>query len=66
MKSDGTLAGDPTVTEGASSALGLAVAESAKQALLTCQPFTMLSPEHYQQWKDLLLMFNPQELLKGK
>jgi hypothetical protein len=66
MKSDGTVAGDPTVIEGASSSLGLAVAESAKQALLTCQPFAMLRPEHYEQWKDLMLMFDPQELLKGK
>ena len=37
------------------SALGPALAESAKRALLLCQPFTMLKPEHYDQWKDLEL-----------
>ena len=41
------------------------LAESAKRALLSCQPFTMLKPEHYDQWKDLQLNFDPQELLGG-
>ena len=31
----------------------------------SCQPFTMLKPEHYDQWKDLELKFDPQELLGG-
>jgi hypothetical protein len=32
--------------------------QAGKRALLTCQPFTMLKPEHYDQWKDLQLIFN--------
>jgi outer membrane biosynthesis protein TonB len=65
MKPDGSLAGPPVVVEGSPSALGPALAESAKRALLQCQPFTMLRPEHYDQWKDLQLDFNPHELLGG-
>ena len=42
-----------------------ALADSAKRALLFCQPFTMLRPDHYDQWKDLELKFDPQELLGG-
>jgi hypothetical protein len=30
--------------------------------LLKCQPFTMLKPEHYAQWKDLMVRFNPRDL----
>jgi colicin import membrane protein len=65
MKPDGSLAAPPAVVEGSPSLLGPALAESAKRALLLCQPFTMLRPEHYQQWKDLLLDFNPQIMLGG-
>jgi colicin import membrane protein len=65
MRQDGSLAAPPVVVEGSPSALGPALAESAKRALLQCQPFTMLRPEHYQQWKDLQLDFNPHELLGG-
>jgi colicin import membrane protein len=59
------MAQPPVVVEGSASPLGPALAESAKRALLSCQPFTMLKPEHYDQWKDLQIDFNPQELLGG-
>jgi outer membrane biosynthesis protein TonB len=65
MRQDGSLAAPPAVVEGSPSALGPALAESAKRALLQCQPFTMLRPEHYDQWKDLQLDFRPNELLGG-
>jgi hypothetical protein len=65
MRPDGSLAAPPVVVEGSPSALGPALAESAKRALLSCQPFTMLRPEHYDQWKDLQLDFKPNELLGG-
>jgi colicin import membrane protein len=65
MRQDGSLAAPPVVVEGSASALGPALAESAKNALLSCQPFTMLRPEHYQQWKDMQLDFKPSELLGG-
>jgi hypothetical protein len=65
MRQDGWLAGPPAVVEGSPSPLGPALAESAKRALFTCQPFTMLKPEHYEQWKDLQLDFKPNDLLGG-
>jgi outer membrane biosynthesis protein TonB len=65
FKSDGSMSQAPAVVEGSASALGPALAESAKRALLLCQPFTMLRPEHYDQWKDLELKFDPHELLGG-
>jgi hypothetical protein len=65
FKTDGSMVQAPTLVEGSASALGPALAESAKRALLLCQPFTMLKPEHYDQWKDLELRFDPHELLGG-
>jgi colicin import membrane protein len=65
FKQDGSMSQEPVLVEATASALGPALAESAKRALLLCQPFTMLKPEHYDQWKDLELKFDPQELLGG-
>jgi outer membrane biosynthesis protein TonB len=65
FKTDGSMVQTPTLVEGSASALGPALAESAKRALLLCQPFTMLKPQHYDQWKDLELKFDPHELLGG-
>jgi outer membrane biosynthesis protein TonB len=65
FKTDGSMVQAPTLIEGSASPLGPALAESAKRALLLCQPFTMLRPEHYDQWKDLELKFDPHELLGG-
>jgi outer membrane biosynthesis protein TonB len=65
FKPDANLAREPAVVEGSASSLGPALAESAKRALLLCQPFSMLKPEHYEQWKNLQLKFDPQELLGG-
>jgi colicin import membrane protein len=65
FKTDGSMVQAPVLVEGSASPLGPALAESAKRALLLCQPFTMLKPEHYDQWKDLELKFDPHELLGG-
>jgi outer membrane biosynthesis protein TonB len=65
FKTDGSMMQAPVLVEGSASSLGPALAESAKRALLLCQPFTMLRPEHYDQWKDLELKFDPHELLGG-
>jgi hypothetical protein len=68
LKPDGTMTRDPTVVElkGEPSTLGPALAESAKNTLLRCQPFTMLLPEHYDLWKDLEIKFDPREMLRGR
>ena len=65
FKPDGTLTQEPVLVEATASALGPTLADSAKRALLLCQPFTMLRPDHYEQWKDLELKFDPHELLGG-
>jgi len=65
FKPDGSMVSEPVLVEGTASQLGPALAESAKRALLLCQPFTMLKAEHYDQWKDLELKFDPHELLGG-
>ena len=52
------MAQEPTVVEDAAASLGPALADSAKRALLLCQPFTMLKPEHYEQWKAIDIKFN--------
>ncbi len=62
FKPDGSLAQMPTVVAGSASPMGPALAESGKRALLMCQPFTMLKPEHYAQWKDITVDFNPRDL----
>jgi len=65
FKPNGSLVQEPVLVEATASTLGPALADSAKRALLLCQPFTMLRPEHYDQWKDLELKFDPHELLGG-
>jgi hypothetical protein len=65
LKPDGSLAGSPVLVEDTSTTFRPALADSAIQALMTCQPFTMLKPEHYEQWKDLELKFDPHVLLGG-
>ncbi len=63
FRPDGSLAQPPVVVAGSASPLGPAFAESAKRALLQCQPFTMLKPEHYPQWRDVTVNFSPREML---
>lgn len=62
FKPNGALAQAPIVVAGSPSPLGPALAESGKRALLLCQPFTMLKPEHYAQWRDITVDFDPRDL----
>jgi hypothetical protein len=65
FKIDGSMLQAPVLVESTASPLSPALAESATQALLLCQPFTMQQSGHYQQWKDLELKFDPHELLSN-
>jgi colicin import membrane protein len=65
FKSDGSVARAPDLVQAPASPLGPAMAESAKRAILRCQPFKMLKPEHYDQWKDIEINFDPQYMLRG-
>ena len=62
FRQDGTVAAPPQLVAGPPSAFGPAMAESAKRAILTCQPFKMLRPEHYDLWKDIEIDFDPKEM----
>jgi colicin import membrane protein len=65
FKPDGSVAAQPQVVAGTASSYGPAMAESATRAILTCQPFTMLRREHYEQWKDIEITFDPREMFGG-
>jgi colicin import membrane protein len=65
FKPDGTVATAPQLVAGTASPFGPAMMESAKRAILTCQPFKMLRPEHYEWWKDMEITFDPHEMFGG-
>jgi colicin import membrane protein len=64
FNTNGTVLRGPDVVEGAPSALGPVFAESARRAILQCQPYTMLRPEHYSQWRDMEMVFNLRDMFR--
>lgn len=64
LRNDGTLAAPPefqNVGQLTDSAYYRAAAESARRAILECQPFR-LPQEDYDLWQDLILNFDPREM----
>jgi colicin import membrane protein len=61
---DGTVKRGPDVVEGGASAYGPIFAESAKRAILQCQPYTMLRRETYNVWKDMEIGFRPSDMFR--
>ena len=59
LNRDGTLASPPQLLEPIASPQERAVMQSAINALMKCQPYTMLPAEKYKQWKTLDLVFYP-------
>jgi hypothetical protein len=59
LKPDGTLAAPPNVVTSGSSPLFLAAKDSAIRAVYRGQPYTMLRPEHYEDWKEVSIVFDP-------
>ena len=55
---DGSLSRPPVVLQGAASPYGVMVAESAKRAILRCQPYRMLRKETYEKWKEIDMTFD--------
>jgi colicin import membrane protein len=43
----------------------MAAALSAVRAVQLGQPFNMLRPEHYEQWKDIEITFDPRDMIRG-
>lgn len=65
FKPDGSVAAPPELVAGTPSPYGPAMADSARRAILTCQPFNMLKPEHYHLWKDIEITFDPKDMFGG-
>lgn len=61
---DGSVKHGPDVIGGRPSAFGPAFAESAKRAILQCQPYTMLRKETFETWKDMELAFKPSDMFQ--
>ncbi len=59
---DGTLAREPILIEAPPSAKGVALVKSAMSAIQNCQPYKMLPPNLYEEWKVLDLPFSPRDL----
>jgi outer membrane biosynthesis protein TonB len=59
LNPDGTLAGQPLVLTSGNSPLYMAARDSAVRAVFRGQPYTMLRPEHYELWKDIVVTFDP-------
>jgi len=65
---EGRLAGPALLTSPhgySKSALFMASRDSAMRAVLRAQPFDMLKPENYEQWKELEINFDPRDMIRG-
>jgi outer membrane biosynthesis protein TonB len=60
MRPDGTLAAEPTIVaaRGPSKSIAMAVAESARRAIIQCQPYAFLPKAQYETWKSIPLYFD--------
>jgi len=64
FRRDGSVERGPDTVEGSTSPYGPAFAESGRRAILQCQPYTMLKPEHYDSWKDIEIGFTPRDMFQ--
>jgi outer membrane biosynthesis protein TonB len=65
LNPDGTLAAAPIVLTTGSSPMFQAASDSAKRAVYQGQPYSMLRPEHYELWRDIVVTFDPQRVLRN-
>jgi outer membrane biosynthesis protein TonB len=65
MRPDGTVAAEPTIVavRGPSKSVAMAVAESARRAVLQCQAYTFLPKEQYETWKKIEMTFGLKEMM---
>ena len=64
LNEDGSLTQSPQVMNYGSSPIFRAAADSAVRAVWECQPY-QLSPAKYGQWRDMVLNFDPREMVGG-
>jgi hypothetical protein len=62
---DGKIAAPPALIEASASAKGPALMNGAIAALVACQPYAMLPPDKYDEWKVLDLSFTPRDFVGG-
>jgi outer membrane biosynthesis protein TonB len=62
---DHRLVGQPEVLNSGGGALFEATRDSAIRAVLQAQPYDMLSPATYDQWKEMDINFDPREVFGG-
>ncbi len=62
FKRDGTLATGPMVLTSGSGVQFNAMRDSAVRAVFVGQPYTMLRPEHYDQWKEIDFTFDTKQM----
>ena len=70
LNQDGSIRGSPIIVEGvrmnrAGQQFFKIAAESARRAVLKCQPYDMLPQKKYERWREIELTFNPKEMLGG-
>jgi hypothetical protein len=65
LSREGKLVTEPALIEASASAKGPALMQKAMQALQACQPYAMLPPDKYKEWKVLDLAFTPQDFGGG-
>lgn len=63
MTPNGRLAAEPDVIEVTNPIKAVALKQAAVNALTACQPYAMLPPDRYKEWKVLELSFTPQDFL---
>ncbi|GJL98910.1 MAG: hypothetical protein DHS20C07_05900 [Methyloligella sp.] len=64
LNKDGTLKGQPRVLNRGASSFHRAAADSAARAVWQCQPYN-LPARKYDTWQDMILNFNPRDMLRG-
>lgn len=64
LNKDGSLALPPAIANRVVSPYFRPAAESALRAVMQCQPYRM-PPEKYDQWRDMLLTFDPRQMYGG-
>jgi colicin import membrane protein len=62
---DGRLSAPPRVLTSGNSPAFQASREAAVRALFQGQPFDMLSPATYEEWKELDILFDPRDMFRG-
>jgi hypothetical protein len=59
LKPDGVLASPPLILSRGNGPSYVAAQDSAIRAIFNAQPYTMLKPESYEEWKDIEITFGP-------